>query len=450
MMGNYSERQAHRHPNRDQAGHAGHGGCPLPGRGAARHRRRCALRLRRRPAGDQRARQLPAEHHHPHPGGQRRRHRRVRDRAPGGHRLRRHRAGAAVGDHGDGRRRLRAALRPEHLPHRHDGRQGRRHGPAGRRQHHHPAARPQSLPAERLHARRRVRTVARAEDPRSDPGRPARAPLHQARDLRALRQPGAAARRLRRGGRRADVLQQVGQGRHARRGGHHRRHHPDARAPQPVRQSGTHAGPAQQLRAAAHGRGRVRHPAGGRGGREETDRAPRPGHHGALVRRLLRRRHPQEPRAALRRGGAVRDRPAGADDARHRSAARRRARRGPRAAARRQAPRRSIASRRQTVRAANATPETFTSSRWSRTMAAGRHRPGGGDGAAQDPGRTGAHPDRGGRSRSAPQRLRVDPEDGRRGPLRRGRRHRSGNRRDREGPVHRRDAGAGAGGRRAR
>ncbi len=71
----------------------------------------------------------------------------------------------------------------------------------------------------------------------------------------------------------------------------------------------------------------------------ETDRAPRPEHDGALVRRLLRRRHPQEPRAALRRGGAVRDRPAGADDARHPSAARRRARRGPRAAPRRQAPR---------------------------------------------------------------------------------------------------------------
>ena len=141
------------------------------------------------------------------------------------------------------------------------------------------------------------------------------------------------------GGGRPDVFQQIRQGRHARRGGDDCRHHPDARAPQPVRQPRAHARTPQQLRAAADGGRGLRHAPGGHRGRAEADRRPRPGRRrrGAVDGRLLRGGHPQEPRTALRRRGALRDRPAGADDARRRAAARGRARRRPRPAAARQA-----------------------------------------------------------------------------------------------------------------
>ena len=70
----------------------------------------------------------------------RRGHRRVRHRAPRRGRLRRHRTGAATGHHRQRGRRVRAALRLEHLadPHHRGARRGLR--PALRRQHDHPAA----------------------------------------------------------------------------------------------------------------------------------------------------------------------------------------------------------------------------------------------------------------------------------------------------------------------
>ena len=122
-------------------------------RGAARHAERRALRLRRRPARDQRARQLPAEHHHPPARPRRPGDRRVRHRAPRRHRLRRHGAGAAPGDHRHRGRRLRAALRPERLAHpRHRASRTCSTGERARRQHDHAAARAQAVPAGYMRA----------------------------------------------------------------------------------------------------------------------------------------------------------------------------------------------------------------------------------------------------------------------------------------------------------
>jgi penicillin-binding protein 1A len=88
--------------------------------------------------------------------------------------------------------------------------------------------------------------------------------------------------------------------------------------------------------------GGVCHATGGRGRRQEADRGSRAGRRRRAAHDgpVFRRGHSQEPRAAFRRRGALRDRPAGADDARRRAAASRRARRRPRPAASRQAPQR--------------------------------------------------------------------------------------------------------------
>ena len=110
-------------------------------------------------------------------------------------------------------------------------RAGRR---AGRRQHVDAAARAQPL-------RRRVgyrigdtsleRKIKEAH--RRDADREA---VHEARDPDALRQPELfRPRHVRRRGRVAPVLRQIGQGREPRRSGAARRHHPVARAPEPVR-----------------------------------------------------------------------------------------------------------------------------------------------------------------------------------------------------------------------
>ena len=135
------------------------------------------------------------------------------------------------------------------------------------------------------------------------------------------------------------------------------------------------------------------------------------GHGRALVRRLLRRGHPQEPRAALRRRRALRDRPAGADDARRRAAARRRARRRPRPAARSTSGAAATASRADRRRRQRDARD-LQPARWSQPIAAGDIVPAVVDGAAEDAGRArrairiGAT-----RGRSAARRLRVDPQD---------------------------------------
>ena len=83
----------------------------------ARHPERRAVRLRRRPAAGLRARQLLAEHDHARLRGQRPGDRRVRDAAPRRRRLRRHQPAAAPGDHRHRGRRVRSALRRQHLAH---------------------------------------------------------------------------------------------------------------------------------------------------------------------------------------------------------------------------------------------------------------------------------------------------------------------------------------------
>ena len=100
----------------------------------------------------------------------------------------------------------------------------------------------------------------------------------------------------------------------------HRRDHPDAGAAQPVRQPGTGAGAAQQLRAAADGGRRVHHRRGGDAASGTPARRAGPADARSLDRAVLRRRHPQEPRAEVHRRRAVPGRPPGADDARRRAA----------------------------------------------------------------------------------------------------------------------------------
>ena len=141
-------------------------------------------------------------------------------------RLRRHGAGAPPGHHRQRGRRLRAALRAQRLAHRHHRRQGHRHRPALRRQHHHAAARAHDLPAG-VHAGRRLPAVRHrrtgTEGQGSDHRDAAREAVHQARNLHVLREPDAAAWRLRRRVRRARLLRQAGEGADARGGRRDRR-----------------------------------------------------------------------------------------------------------------------------------------------------------------------------------------------------------------------------------
>ena len=169
-------------------------------RGDARHSERRAVRLRRRPAADLRARQLLAQHHHARLRGQRSAHRRVRHPAPRRRRLRRHQPAAAPGDHRHRRRRVRSALRRQRLAHRRRrpdrhrraaARAGREHADAAARAQPEGAVRPDQ------------REVVRAEDQGSDPRGPDREALHEEGDLHDLLQPDVSGpRRLRRSRRR--------------------------------------------------------------------------------------------------------------------------------------------------------------------------------------------------------------------------------------------------------
>ena len=118
-------------------------------------------------------------------------------------------------------------------------------------------------------------------------------------DPHLLRQPDQPrTRRVRRRSRLAHVLRQVSQGGDARRSRHDCRHHPDAGATQPLRQSRAHAGAAQQLRAAADGRGRLHHPRAGGRSRAPSAGAAGPADTRPIDRALFRRGHPQGSRAA--------------------------------------------------------------------------------------------------------------------------------------------------------
>ena len=136
-----------------------------------------------------------------------------------GRSVRGHFAEAPAGDHRRGGLGVRAALRPQHAAHRHgrDARHARRdsrqdHRPpiaAQRREHDHAAARARALPRSgRLPDRRRQ---PRTKDQGSHRRRADREALHQERDLHALRQPDVPRRRrVRRRGRSAHLLRQVG------------------------------------------------------------------------------------------------------------------------------------------------------------------------------------------------------------------------------------------------
>ena len=153
------------------------------------------------------------------------------------------------------------------------------------------------------------------------------------RDPDLLREPHAPRpRHLRRRGRRAHVLRQVGEGCVARRGRDARRHLPVARPAEPVRQRGRRHGPAE-LRAAADGRRRVHHAGRGGHGQEAAHRRAGPTAAGQVDRAVLPRGGAPAPRAAVRGEGAVRGRAVGHHDARRDAAGRREPRRRPRRAA---------------------------------------------------------------------------------------------------------------------
>ena len=131
----------------------------------------------------------------------------------------------------------------------------------------------------RIHARRQEPRAQDQGDPRRDPDRKA---LHEARDPHVLLQSDdLRPRHVRRRGRGAAVFRQARERRDARRSGDDRRHHPDAGAAEPVRQSRRRQVPAR-LHAAADGRQRLHHAGAGRRVQEEADRHARPAAAGAI------------------------------------------------------------------------------------------------------------------------------------------------------------------------
>ena len=185
-----------------------------------------------------------------------------------------------------------------------------------------------------------------------DPRDSDREAVHEARDLHHLLQSDVPrARRLRRRGGVAHVLQQVEQAAVARGGGADCRHLPDARAPEPVRR---HRSARRSRRNVVLQRMADEHfitQAAGRRGQAEAGRHPRPAEPAARHRAVLRRGSPQAPRAPVRRQGALRERPLGAHDARRDDAGSGQPGDRARAAARRQTPRLSEAEAQRPRRA---------------------------------------------------------------------------------------------------
>ncbi len=291
----------------------------VPAGRCPRQRERRPVRVCRRSAAHQRARRLRPEHHHAPVCRQRRGHRRVREGAPRGGRLRRDLAPAAAGHHLGRGQGLRTPRRPEHPAHRHHGGQGRRVRAARRGEHDHAAARTPAVPAGRVHARRRVRAVGLcrvgAQDQGSHPLDTAREALHQARDPDALLQHDVLRpRRVRRRVCLAALLGQVGQRPVARGGGHAGGDHPGQRQAEPVPLPRRRAA-AAQLRAAADGRGRLHHAGRRRPRKGGAHRDGRAAGAALLSRRLLRRVGTPADRVVIRRQAALRKRPVRADDA---------------------------------------------------------------------------------------------------------------------------------------
>ncbi len=157
-----------------------------------------------------------------------------------------------------------------------------------------------------------------AQDQGSDPRDPDREALHQARDLHALLQPDVLRpRRLRRRGRVAALLRQVGEGRHPRGGGAHRRHPPGQRAAEPVREHGGGAA-AAELRARPHGGRRLHHRGARPRRRKKKPIVVRAGSAGPepVGGAVFPRGGPQGARGAVRREAALRERPVDSDRAR--------------------------------------------------------------------------------------------------------------------------------------
>ena len=191
---------------------------------------------------------------------------------------------------------------------------------AGRRQHAHAATRAQSLSRRRRLSDRRHSLERKIKEAIVAVQIEKRYTKREISD--PLRQPDVVrARHLRRRGGLAAVLRQVGQRADARRGGAARRHHPVARAPESVRQHGrarragaTTCCSGWPTRATSRSRRPTppsKKPIVTRGQPTQP-----PGH-----RAVLRRGGPQASRAAVRREGALRERPLGDDDARSDAAA---------------------------------------------------------------------------------------------------------------------------------
>ncbi len=248
--------------------------------------------------------------------------RRVRDPAARRRRLRRHQPAAAPGDHRHRGRGVRPALRREHLAHRRRG--GHRHRRAAARagrEHAHPAARAQpqgSVRPDQRESRSSGRSARRSSRSRS------RSATRRRKSSRstATRCTSATARTASRP-RRGCTFSKSNKQLNARGSGAHRRHLPDARAPEPVRRHEARDA-APQHRAAAHGRRALHHAGAGRRRQAEADRHARAAEPAAGHRAVLRRGGPQAPRARVRREGPVRERTLGDDDARREAAGDRR------------------------------------------------------------------------------------------------------------------------------
>ncbi len=277
-------------------------------------RRPCGrvLHLRQGLAGLCAARALRAADAEPHLFGRRRADGRVRARAPHLHADRRDSRPDQAGVHlGRGQELLQPrGLRPD--GHRRGDLPGGAGRPAARRLDDH-AAGDEELPADR-------RPVGRAQDQGDHPRDPARVHADQGQDPGALPErdlPRAEQLRRHCGG--AGLLRQVARGADAGRG----------RLPGGVAAGSERAAPgareaardrAAELRAAADGRQRLRHPRGeprgaGRGPADGPERRHRLGPAGDAAARLLHRRDPPPAVGEPRRRGAVHRRP---DDPRHR------------------------------------------------------------------------------------------------------------------------------------
>ena len=106
----------------------------------------------------------------------------------------------------------------------------------------------------------------------------------------------------------------------ARRGRASRRDHSVARAPESLREHGRGKA-TPRVRAAAHGGRGLHHTAAGRGREQDAHRPGGSAEAAAVHCAVLHRRNPKISRAAVRREGAVRERPVGHDDSRSDAAA---------------------------------------------------------------------------------------------------------------------------------